>query len=88
MQKPGQARGAAKHLKVSRGAGGGLETVRKDFAATQRLVDGRFFCWSCCRAGEGWKSHWMLPRRGHSQKGHSNLERPLDAAGRDAKLMA
>ena len=30
MQKPRQARGAAKHLKVSRGAGGGLETVRKD----------------------------------------------------------
>ena len=36
----GQARGAAKDLKLSRGAGGGLETVRKDFAATQRRVDG------------------------------------------------
>ena len=43
----GQARGAAKDLKLSRGAGGGLETVRQDFAATERLVDGRFFCWSC-----------------------------------------
>ena len=36
----GQARGAAEDLKLSRGAGGGLETVRKDLGATERLVDG------------------------------------------------
>ena len=35
-----RCRGAAEDLKLSRGAGGGLETVRKDFGATERLVDG------------------------------------------------
>ena len=69
----GQARGAAEDLKRSRGADGGLETVRKDFGATEHRSEATG---AATGAARGWRhggGSRLLRRAGASRCGGLEL---------------